>query len=293
MKIAVSGGTGFIGHALVQRLLQRGDDVFVLSRNPEKVRQGRGIAWSAVGEVANADVVINLAGENVGGGRWTAARKQRVLESRLHATNALVDAMRGAPKKGRTFVSASAVGFYGPRGDETLDEVSSSGEGFLADVVRQWESAARRADDVGRLVIFRFGVVLGRDGGALKQMLLPFRFGAGGPIGSGTQWMSWVDRQDVIHAIEWAIDRPEVRGTYNITAPEPVRNRDFARALGRAMHRPSFLPTPGFALRLVFGDMAGEMLLSGQRVVPSRALREGFTFRYPTLESSLAANFST
>ena len=162
---------------------------------------------------------------------------------------------------------------------------------FLAEVTRQWEAAAHRADGFARVVIFRFGVVLARDGGALRQMMLPFRFGAGGPIGSGEQWTSWVDREDVVRAIEWAIDNPAVRGTYNITAPEPVRNRDFARVLGRAMHRPSIMPTPAFALRLAFGEMAGEMLLAGQRVIPARAKREGFSFRYPTLEEALRHYF--
>ena len=264
MKIAVAGGTGFIGHALVSRLRERGDDVRVLGR----------------GESAPADVVINLAGENVGK-RWTRKRRAQILESRVKTTTALVDA------RPRMLINASAVGFYGPRGDEILDESAKSGSGFLAEVTKQWEGAARRAGDFARVVIFRFGVVLGPDGGALKQMMLPFRFGAGGPIGNGEQWMSWVDREDVIRAIEWSIDNPSVRGTYNITSPEPVRNRDFVRALGRAMHRPSIMPAPGFALRLAFGEMADEMLLSGQRVVPARATREGFTFRYPTLDASL------
>jgi len=285
MKIAVAGGTGFIGRALVQKLLQRGDEVVVISRHPETVRAGRGIPWSAVDEIASADAVVNVVGENVGA-RWTAERKRRILESRVKATTALVDAMRRGPEKRRAFVSASAVGFYGPRGEEILHESASSGSGFLAEVTRQWERAAHGADGIARTVIFRFGVVLARDGGALKQMLPPFRLGIGGPIGSGQQWMSWVDREDVIRAIEWAMDRPDVQGTYNITAPEPVRNRDFARALGRALHRPSFLPAPAFALRLLFGDMAEEMLLGGQCVVPARATREGFTFRYSTLDES-------
>jgi len=287
VKIVVSGGSGFLGRPLVERLLKRGDEVLVLSRDPAKVSPGRGIPWSAVDEAGNADVVINLAGENVGSGRWTAERKRRILESRLRATSALVEAMRRAPSKPRTFISASAVGFYGLRGDETLDETSPNGAGFLAEVTRRWEEIARSADDIARVVIFRFGVVLAREGGALQKMLLPFRLGIGGPIGSGNQWMSWVDREDVLRAIEWAIDRPEVRGMYNITAPEPVRNRDFARALGRALHRPSFMPVPGFALRLIFGDMADEALLGGQRVIPARANREGFTFAYPTLDSAL------
>jgi len=286
VKIVVAGGTGFLGQPLAGRLLKRGE-VLVLSRNPAKVRVGRGIPWSAVDEAGSADVVINLAGENVGAGRWTAERKQKILGSRHDATTALVDAMRRAPAKSRTFISASAVGFYGLRGDEILDESAATGSGFLAEAVRRWEEAARGAESVARVVIFRFGVVLAKDGGALKKMMLPFRLGMGGPIGSGGQWMPWVDRDDVLRAIEWAIDRPEVRGIYNITAPEPVRNRDFARALGRALHRPALMPVPAFALRLVFGAMADEVLLGGQRVVPSRATKEGFAFAYPTLEASL------
>jgi uncharacterized protein (TIGR01777 family) len=287
VKIVVSGGTGFLGEPLVRRLLQRGAEVLVLSRDPAKVRAGQGIPWSAVNEAGTADVVINLAGENVGGGRWTRERKRNILNSRVEATTALVTAVRRAREKPRTFISASAVGFYGVRSDEILDERSESGSGFLAEVTREWEEAAGRAEGVARVVIFRFGMVLAKDGGALEKMLLPFYFGAGGPIGSGDQWMSWVDREDVLRAIEWAIDQPQVRGTYNITAPEPVRNRDFARALGRAIHRPSFMPTPGFALRLLFGEMADEILLGGQRVVPLRATKEGFTFNYPTLKASL------
>jgi uncharacterized protein len=263
MHIVVSGGSGFIGRALVERLRQRGDDVRVLKR----------------GEAATAEVAINLAGETIGK-RWTRERKQRILASRVDTTNALVDAHP------RVLISTSGVGYYGLCGDEILDESSPAGGGFLAEVTRQWEAAARRAEAFARVVIFRYGVVLGR-GGALEPMMRPFRFGAGGPVGSGQQWMSWVDRDDVIRAIEWAIDNPSVRGTYNITSPEPVRNRDFARALGRAMHRPSILPAPAFALRLLFGEMADEILLGGQRAVPARATREGFTFRYPTLVESL------
>ena len=264
MQIAVSGGTGFLGRALVERLRERGDAVRVLPR----------------GEAASADVAINLAGESIGQ-RWTGARKQRIVDSRVHTTTALVNAHP------RVLISASGIGYYGLRGDEILDETAESGGGFLADVTRRWEEAAHRGDAFARVVIFRFGVVLGKGGGALTPMLRAFKFGAGGPIGNGNQWMSWVDRDDVIRAIEWAIDNPSVRGAYNITSPEPVRNRDFARALGRAMHRPSFMPAPGFALRLVFGEMAREVLLGGQRAIPARATREGFTFRYPSLDESL------
>jgi uncharacterized protein (TIGR01777 family) len=288
VKIVVAGGTGFIGEPLVRRLMARGHEVAVLTRSPAKVRSGRAAPWSGVAsEIAGAEVVINLAGENVGAGRWTAERKRRIVDSRVGSTRELVESMRSDPHQRRTFISASAVGYYGPRGDELLDESAPAGEGFLADVVRQWEEATRGAENIARVVILRFGVVLAGEGGALQKMMLPFRLGVGGPIGSGRQWMSWVDREDVLRAMEWAMDRPAVRGVYNITAPNPVINRDFARALGRALRRPALLPTPAFALRLIFGQMADEVLLSGQRVAPARATIEGFAFEYPTIDAAL------
>ncbi|HEV7240472.1 MAG TPA: TIGR01777 family oxidoreductase [Thermoanaerobaculia bacterium] len=293
MRIVIAGGSGFIGETLVRRLVARGDDVAVLSRNPAKVQAGRGVGWdgktqsSWSHEVANADAIVNLAGENVGEGRWTDERKRRLIASRLDATGAIVEALRNAPARNRTLVNASAVGYYGLRGDETLDESSARGDGFLAELVEKWEGAARKAEDLARLVILRFGVALAQDGGALKKMMLPFKLGVGGPLGSGEQWMSWIDRDDAVRMVEWAIDDAGVRGTYNATAPEPVRNRDFTRALGRALHRPAFMPAPAFALRIAFGQMANEMLLGGQRVVPRRAEREGFRFEIPTLDASL------
>src|SRR5438067_4496144 len=292
MKIVVAGGTGFLGTPLVERLQTRGGDAIVLTRSARGLEwhppaQG---PWSA--EVANADVVINLAGENVGEGRWSPSRKQRLVSSRLDATYALVEAMRANPSKSRAFISASAVGYYGLLGDETADETSPRGRGFLAELTEKWEAAAREAEPFARLVIPRFGVVLDKSGGALKKMLLPFRFGAGGPIGSGKQWMSWIDREDALRAIEWAIDNPTARGAYNVTAPTPARNCDFAKALGRAIHRPASLPTPALPLRILFGDMADEVLLGGQRVVPTRRTGEGFAFRYPTLEQAFAHIFA-
>lgn len=294
MKIVVAGGSGFIGEPLVRRLLANGHDVAVLSRNPARVEAGRGLQWDGKSqgpwstEAASADAVINLAGENIGEGRWSDERKRRMVDSRLDATAAIVEALRRDPARSRTLINASAVGMYGDRGDETLDETSAAGRGFLAELVTKWEAAAREAEPLARVVILRFGVVLAPDGGALGKMLLPFRLGAGGPIGSGDQWMSWIDRDDVLGMIEWAIEHHSVRGTFNATAPTPARNREFARALGRVLHRPAFLPTPAFALRLAFGEMATEVLLGGQRVLPARAQREGFAFRYATLESSLA-----
>jgi uncharacterized protein (TIGR01777 family) len=286
VKIAVSGGTGFIGETLVRRLLARGDAVAVISRQPAKVRAGRGISWDAADEIGAADAIVNLAGENIGA-RWTEQRKRRIFDSRVKATTALVDAMKRQPQKKRTFVSASAVGFYGPRGNEVIDESRESGGGFLAEVTRKWEALAGDAEPVARVVIARFGVVLAKDGGALQKLLVPFRLGAGGPVGSGDQWMSWVDRDDLIAFIEWALDRPEARGVYNVTAPAPVPNREFARVLGGVLHRPAVLPAPAFALRALFGEMADETLLSGQRVVPAKATGEGFVFQYPTLDASL------
>jgi len=294
MRITVAGGTGFLGEPLVRRLTARGDDVVVLSRNPAKVRAGRGVAWDGRTQgawsehVAGADVVINLAGENVGEGRWTEERKKKLTASRLDATHAIIEAMRNAPPRKRALINASAVGYYGLRGDEALDENGSRGAGFLAELVDQWESAAREAESLARLVLLRFGVVLAADGGALKKMLPPFRLGAGGRIGSGEQWMSWVDREDVLRFIEWAIDSESARGIYNVTAPEPVRNRDFTRALGRALHRPAIFPVPAFGLRLAFGQMADEVLLGGQRAVSARAEREGFVFEARTIDQSLA-----
>jgi len=283
MKIVVSGGTGFIGTPLVSRLRERGDEVVVLSRDPK-----HGVEWHPpspgpwVSHVREADAVVNLAGASIAGGRWTESRKAQLTSSRLIPLRALIDA------KPRVLIEASAVGYYGYISDETFDESGARGPGFLAELVDQWESAAREADSFARVVLLRFGVVLDKSGGALKQMLPPFYFGAGGPIGNGKQWMSWVDRDDVIRAIEWAIDTGSARGIYNVTAPTPVRNREFSRALGRAVHRPAILPVPAFALRLLFGrGLADEALIGGQRAVPSRLQREGFTFRYPTLEASL------
>jgi len=256
-------------------------------------RAGRGGGWAGkspgrwTSEVADADAVVNLAGENIGAGRWTDERKRRLIDSRLNATSAIVAALRTAPSRKRTLVNASAVGYYGFDRDEDPDERSSKGRGFLADLTEKWETAAHAAQTSAHVVILRVGVVLAADGGALQKMMLPFRFGAGGPVGSGRQWISWVDRDDLLDAVQWALDLETVRGIYNITAPSPVRNRDFAKLLGGVLHRPSIMPAPAFALRLVFGEMADEVLLGGQRALPRRAQSEGFRFAHPGLESAL------
>jgi uncharacterized protein (TIGR01777 family) len=292
MKVVIAGGSGFIGEAVVRHLVSQGHDVAVLTRNPRGVAMGRALRWDAKtqgpwsSDVAAADVVINLAGENIGE-RWTNRRKVRLVESRIGATRALVAAMATSPERRRTFISASAVGFYGPRGDEILDEGAHRGEGFLADLAARWEEEARAAQPIARLAILRFGVVLGSGGGALAKMLLPFKLGAGGRIGSGRQWLSWVALDDVVHAIAWVITEEKVSGIFNITAPNPVTNRDFTRALGRALHRPAIVPIPALAMKVLFGQMAEETLLQGQRVIPSRAVAEGFRFVHETVGSAI------
>jgi hypothetical protein len=285
VKIVVSGGTGFIGTPLVARLRERGNEVVVLSRDPK-----HGVEWHPPSpgpwqsQVREADAVVNLAGASIAGGRWTESRKAQLTSSRLIPLRALIDA------KPRVLIEASAVGYYGYTSDETFDETAARGSGFLAELVEKWEATAREAESFARVVLLRFGVVLEKSGGALKQMLPPFYFGAGGPIANGQQWMSWVDREDVLRAIEWSIDNSSASGIYNVSAPNPVRNREFARTLGRTIHRPAILPVPAFALRLLFGrGLADEALIGGQRAVPSRLQREGFTFEYPNLEASLRA----
>jgi len=293
MKIVIAGGTGFVGEPLVRQLIARGDDVAVLSRHPARVKAGRGVAWDGrsagawTAEVDAADAVINLAGENIGDGRWTDERKKRLVDSRIDATGAIVTALTNAPRRKRTLVNASAVGYYGYDRESEADESGSKGKGFLADLVEQWENAARRAENVARVVIPRFGVILAGDGGALQKMILPFKFGAGGPVGSGKQWMSWVDRDDVLSGIQWALQSDSLHGVYNITSPQPVQNREFAKAVGRVLHRPAFMPAPAPALRLVFGQMAEEILLGGQRAVPRRAEGAGFRFAYRDVEAAL------
>lgn len=294
MQIVVAGGTGFLGEPLVRELLRRGHSVTVLTRDAARARLGTPLVWdgrsqgSWSGAVAAADAVINLAGENIGESRWTDERKRRLANSRLDPTRAIVEALQSNPSKSRTLVNVSAVGIYGVRGDEVLDESSPHGDGFLVDLVERWEEAARQADPIARVVIPRLGVVLGPGGGALEKMALLFRYGAGGPIASGRQWMSWIGRDDAIRLIVRAIETDAMQGIYNATAPEPVRNRHFAKALGRALHRPSLVPVPAFALRALFGELADQLLIGGQRVVPKRALEEGFVFETPAVETALA-----
>jgi uncharacterized protein len=302
MKIVIAGGSGFLGRPLAAALARDGDEIVVLTRGSGAARghaQLRSVAWTPNGEtgpwaaeIDGAAALVNLAGEPIAGRRWNAAQKQRILDSRVQATRSLVAAVRALANPPSTFVSGSAVGYYGPRGDEVATEDTPPGSDFLARACVQWEAAALgAASDRTRLVCIRTGIVLEKDGGALPQMLPPFKVGAGGPVGSGRQYWPWIHRDDWIALVRWTIQTPAATGALNGTAPNPVTNADFARALGRAMRRPAFMPAPAFVLRLMLGEMADALLLSGQRAVPANAERLGFAFRYPRLDQALAAIF--
>ncbi|MBE3071755.1 MAG: TIGR01777 family protein [Acidobacteria bacterium] len=306
MTIVVAGGSGFLGAALVSQLLLDGHTVVVLGRGASRMDPESGhppagdrsparLAWLPDGTIGSwasavdgADAVINLAGESIGGHRWTAAQKARVLDSRLGATRSLVAAVLAAARPPRLFVSASAVGYYGSRGDDLLTEESAPGTDFLAGVCAAWErEAIQAAAVVRRVVVLRSGLVLAADGGALAQMLTPFKLYAGGPLGSGRQFVAWIHREDWLRLVRWVLATDGVSGPVNATAPNPVTNAAFARALGRVLHRPSGIPAPAVALRLALGEMADALLLSSQRVLPAKATALGFTFRFPDLDEAL------
>jgi len=296
MKIVVTGGTGFIGRGLCETLAARGNSLVALLRQPgsagtlppgtERVEWRSGAGPPPPQVFAGVDAIVHLAGEGVAR-RWTPERKRRIRQSRVTGTRHLVEALAAIEERPRVLVSASAIGIYGDCGDETLTEESPPGGGFLAEVCVEWEAAAERAAALGvRVVRLRIGVVLDDGGGALAQLLTPFKLGLGGPINGGRQWISWVHRADVVGLILHALDQSAVAGTLNATAPGPVRNRDFARTLATVLRRPAFVPLPAFMLRLVLGEMAS-VLLGSQRVLPVRTEASGYRFRFPALESAL------
>jgi uncharacterized protein (TIGR01777 family) len=296
MNVVIAGGTGFLGAALAARLRAGGDRVQILSRSPRTTGE---IAWTPDGSAGpwaraldGADAVVNLAGEPIAGGRWTAGRKTRIRDSRVRATRSLVDAIQRAASRPPVLVSASGVGYYGPRGDETITERTPAGGDFLASVCREWETEALRAAPQTRVVLLRTGIVLSRAGGALPPMALPFRLFAGGPVGSGRQYYPWIHVDDWTAMAAWAMRTAAVSGPLNVTAPEPVTNRDFARTLGRVLRRPGFVPAPAFALRVALGEMADALLLTGQRAIPAKAQEHGFGFEYGELEPALRAIYS-
>jgi uncharacterized protein (TIGR01777 family) len=295
MRAVITGGTGFIGKRLAAKL----DRPVVLSRNVSRGSKAVGdraqvVAWDAEREPAPAaafadvEAVFHLAGDPVAEGRWTAAKKQRLRESRIAGTRNLVAGLKTLEQRPRVLVSASAVGFYGDRGDEILTEQASRADDFLAHLCADWESEARAAEGLGmRVVCVRIGIVLGRGGGALAKMLLPFRLGLGSPLGNGKQYMPWIHVDDLVSIMLFAAATPTCPSVLNGAAPQPVTNREFTHALGRALHRPTFFPpVPGFMLRLLVGEF-GQILLYSQRAVPQGALDAGFVFQYPQLEAAL------
>lgn len=293
--VVVAGASGLIGRALVAALEKSGKRVVRLVRRAPGAGEAR---WDpAAGELAprvlaGATAVVNLSGENIGR-RWTAPRREAIRSSRIEATRTLVTALRAASPRPAVLVNASAVGFYGDRCEEIVDEHSTAGTGFLAEVCAAWETEARAAEALGvRVAMLRFGTVLTRDGGALAKMLPLFRLGLGGRLGSGRQWMSWVALHDLVRAVEWVIADARCVGVFNVVAPEPVRNADFTRALARSLHRPALLPAPRWALRAVLGGMADEALLASTRAVPRRLEESGFRFEEPTLAAALRESVS-
>ncbi|MBK6847766.1 MAG: TIGR01777 family protein [Proteobacteria bacterium] len=295
MQALITGGTGLLGRELLAHLR----DAVVLSRDPARCSGTRGVGralrWDPAAEPApleglqGIDVVFNLAGESVAEGRWTEEKKRRIRDSRVMGTRNLVAGLRALGRPPAVFVSASAVGYYGDRGDEELDETSTGGRGFLAEVCAEWEREALAAEALGiRVVCVRIGIVLAQGGGALARMLTPFKLGAGGRLGSGKQWMPWIHLDDVVGVLVHASRTAAVRGAINAVSPHPVTNAEFTRALGHAVHRPAFLPVPKTALRIAFGELS-EVLLASQRVLPRVAERTGYTFKHPALDRALVA----
>jgi uncharacterized protein (TIGR01777 family) len=292
VKVAVTGSSGLIGSALVAALQARGDEVTRLVRKtagPSEARWDPDTGDIDAAALEGHDAVVHLAGVGIGDSRWSDAHKAAVLSSRVKGTTLLSRTLAGLSQPPPVLAASSAVGYYGDRGDETLTEDSGPGTGFLTEVCEQWEAATAPAEDAGiRVAHLRTGIVLSPEGGALKQMLLPFKLGVGGRIGSGKQWWSWIAIDDEVGAILRIIDDDGIRGAVNLTAPEPVTNEEYTRTLNRVLHRPTLLPTPTFALKAMFGGEAvDEMFLAGQRAVPARLQAAGYAFRHPDLEGAL------
>jgi uncharacterized protein (TIGR01777 family) len=300
-RILITGASGFIGSALARDLVASGYDVVALSRTPA-VSRGHfpdrvvmagwdGRTAEGWGDLADgAFAVVNLAGDNLAQGRWTRSKKDRILQSRTDAGAAVVEAVRAAGTKPKVLIQASAIGAYGRRDDEELDESSSGGTGFLADVVRGWEESTKDVESFGvRRAVIRSGLVLGKGGGAWPRLVLPFRFFAGGPLGNGRQGFSWISLEDEVRAVRFLIERDELAGIFNLTAPQPLRQKEFCRVVGKVMRRPCWLPVPAVVLKVLFGEKARETLLAGPRVLPRRLLAAGFEFRHPDAAAAVAA----
>ncbi len=294
MRVLVTGGTGFIGQALCPYLIDQGHQVAVLSRNPRKAATKLPPSVMIRRELADLaefapKAIVNLAGEPIANARWTGARKQKLVLSRTQTTHSLVDFLKALPEKPDVFVSASAVGFYGNRGQEEMTESSSGRGGFSHELCERWEAAARLAEgDVARLCIVRIGLVLDQPGGLLDRMVLPFKLGVGGRFGSGEQYMPWIHRQDMVRIIGFLLASTTAEGIYNASAPNPVTNQVFSQTLAEVLHRPMLLPVPSSVLRMAFGEMS-ELMLEGARMVPQRLVESGFEFNHPNLKEALTS----
>jgi|SRR5271165_944770 len=299
MKILVTGSSGLVGTALVEELKQVGHTVLRLVRpgsiRSSRVTEGFDVEWNPVtgglgGAAVGADAVVNLAGASITGGRWNEERKKILRTSRVDATDSLVNSLARMAVRPRVLVCASAIGYYGNRGDQLLTEESAAGAGFLPDLARDWEASARKAEAIGvRVVCARFGIILAKQGGALPQMVRLFKLGVGGKLGSGRQWMSWVTLTDTVHVVRLAVENAAVRGAINVVSPEPVRNVELTKALATALYRPAIFAVPEFALKLAMGEAAGELLLSSQRVLPAQLEKLGYKFTHSELGSALRA----
>ena len=295
MTILLSGASGMLGKAIASRLEDQGNRVLTLVRR--RTESADELSWDPAGagiaepqKLEGLAAAVHLSGANVASRRWTAAFKREMAESRIQSTRVLSETLAGLKQPPKVLATASAIGFYGDRGDEMLDEGSPAGDGYFPELCQAWEDAARPAAEAGiRVVHPRFGMVVGRDGGAMARLAPLFRLGLGGRLGSGRQWMSWVAEEDAASAVVFALENAAISGAVNVVSPQPVTNAAFTRELGRAVHRPAILPAPAFALRLAFGAMADEALLASQRVLPKRLTQAGFAFAYPTLPQALAA----
>ncbi len=290
MNILITGGRGFVGSALSRELRTAGHDVVITTRKESESQSE--LTWNPPSlippnKISKFKAIVNLAGDSIYSDRWTKDKKERIRSSRVNTTHYLIESIKNADVKPEILINASAVGFYGPSGNEEITENVSAGEDFLASVCKEWESEALKAEKLGvRTVITRFGLVLGKNGGALQKMIPPFKAYAGGYLGTGKQWMSWVHVEDVSGFIKYAIEHSKISGMYNLTSPNPITNKDFGTVLGKALGRPSIFPVPGFVLKAVLGEF-GEILLTGQRCIPERALTAGYTFKYPALDEAL------
>lgn len=292
MKILISGASGLVGTNLIPTL--KAHEVYKLVRKtPQSADEiqwdaEKGFAETEQAKLENFDAVIHLAGDNVASESWSDEKKRKIKESRTVGTRILVDALKKCKSAPKHFISASAIGFYGDRKSEILDETSAKGTGFFPEVCDEWEIEAKKAEEFGaRVVCMRIGVVLAKDGGALEKMLTPFKFGVGGTIGSGEQWMSWIAMDDIISIVHLFLDNENLRGAFNLTAPNPATNAEFTKTLGAVLNRPTVLPLPAFAIKLMFGEMGETLLLQGARVLPKRLLDAGYKFQFADLESAM------